>query len=199
MPRRLLVPAWRSSLVGSAAAEVHLPGVAVAPDLDVEFLAERVDAADADAVETAGDLVVGGIELAAGVELGEHHLDGRHLLAVGQGHHVDGNAATIVDDGDGVVDVDDDFDFFGITGQGFVDGVVYYFVDQVVQSHLSGGADVHGRAEAYVLHAFQDVDVFAGVLSLPSGAEFRSRGSVAIIFHSQNLRLRRSWSRPVRA
>ena len=38
VPRRLLVPAWRSSTGGNAGAEIHLPGVAVAPDLDVEFL-----------------------------------------------------------------------------------------------------------------------------------------------------------------
>ena len=38
---------------GSATSEIHLPGVAVAPDLDVEFLAERIDAAHADAVQAA--------------------------------------------------------------------------------------------------------------------------------------------------
>jgi hypothetical protein len=111
VPRRLLVPAWRSSLVGSPQLKVHLPGVAVAPDLDVELLRERVDAAHAHAVQAAGDLVGGGVELAAGVQLGQHHLHGRHLLAVGQIHHVHGNAAAVVDHGDGVVDVDGDIDF----------------------------------------------------------------------------------------
>jgi hypothetical protein len=96
---------------GSAAAEVHLPGEAVAPDLDVELLRERVDAAHAHAVQAAGDFVGGSVELAAGVQLGEHHLHGRHLLAVGQVHHVDGDAAAVVDHGDGVVDVDGDVDF----------------------------------------------------------------------------------------
>ena len=138
VPRLLLVPALRSSLVGMAAAEIHLPGVAIAPDLDIEFLAERVDAAYADAVQAAGDFVGGGIELAAGMELGEHHLHGGHLLAVGQRHHVDGNAAAVVDDGDRVVDVDDDIDFLGVAGEGFVDGVVDYFVDEMVQPHLTG-------------------------------------------------------------
>ena len=69
---------------GNAAAEIHLPGVAVAPDLDIEFLAERVHATHADAVQAAGNFVGGGIELAAGMELGEHHLHGGHPLAIGK-------------------------------------------------------------------------------------------------------------------
>ena len=84
MPRRLLVPSLAQLAVGIAATEVHLPGVAVAPDLDVELLRERVDATDANAMQAAGDLVGGGVELAAGMELGEHHLHGRHHLAVGR-------------------------------------------------------------------------------------------------------------------
>jgi hypothetical protein len=59
---------------GRTAAEVHLPGVAVAPDFDVELLRERVDATNADTVETAGNFVGGSVEFAAGMELGEHHL-----------------------------------------------------------------------------------------------------------------------------
>ncbi len=166
VPRLLLVPAWRSSLVGIAATEVHLPGVAVAPDLDVELLRERVNAADADAVQAAGDFVGGGVEFAAGMKLGEHHLDGGHHLAVGQGHHVDGNAAAVIDDGDGVVDVNDDIDFFGVAGQRLVDGVVHHLIDQVMQAHLAGRADVHGRTEANCLKAFKDLDIFAGVVAV---------------------------------
>ncbi len=154
---------------GQAATEIHLPGVAVAPDLDVEFLRERVDAADADAVQAAGDFVGGGVEFSAGVQLGEDDLDGGHHLAVANGHHVDGNAAAIVDDGDGVIDVDDDVDFFGVAGERFVDGVVDYFVDKMVQPHLAGGADVHGRPKANSLKAFEDLDVFAGVLAVVFG------------------------------
>src|ERR1700733_14443358 len=106
---------------GIAAAEIHLPGVAVAPDFDVEFLRERVDATDADAVETAGNFIGGGIEFSARVELGEHNLHRRHVLTAGKIHHVDGNAATIVDDCDGVINVDDDINFLAVTGERFVD------------------------------------------------------------------------------
>ena len=141
----------------------RLAGFFRTPDFDFELLTERVDATDADAVQAAGDFVVGGVELAAGVQLGEDDLRGRHALAVGQIHHVDGNAAAIVDDGDGVVDVDDDIDFLGVAGESFVDGVVDDLVDEVMQTDLARRADVHGGTEADGLKAFKDLDVFAGV------------------------------------
>ncbi len=154
---------------GLAAAEVHLPGVAVAPDLDVELLREGVDATDADAVEAAGDLVVGGIEFAAGMELGEHDLDGGHHFAVADRHHVDGDAAAVVNDGDGVVDVDDDIDLLRVAGEGLIDGVIDDFIDEVMKAHFAGGADVHGGAEAHGLEAFEDLNIFAGIAAVLFG------------------------------
>ena len=107
-------------------------------------------------MQAAGDFVGGGVELAAGVQLGEHHLHGGHPLAVGQIHHVDGNAAAVVDDGDGVVDVDDDVDLLGVAGESLVDRVVDDFVDEMVQPHLAGRADVHGGAQAHGLQALRE-------------------------------------------
>ncbi len=150
---------------GVALGVVHLPGEAVAPDLDVELFAQRVDAADADAVQAARDLVVGGVKLAAGVQHGEHHLHRGHGLAGGQRLVVDRNAAAVVDDGDGVVDVDGDIDARGIAGQRLVDRVVDDLIDQVMQTHLAGRADVHGRAQADRREAFEDRDIFCGVAS----------------------------------
>jgi len=142
-----------------AATEVHLPSEAIAPDFDVELLRERVDATDAHAVETAGNFVGGGVEFAAGVELGEHHLDRRHHCAVGERHQVHGDATTVVDHGDGVVNVDDDFNFLGVAGQCLVNRVVYHLIDQVMQAQFAGRSDVHGRAEAHSLEPFQDLDI----------------------------------------
>ena len=89
---------------GVTLAVVLLPGSAVAPDLHIELFAERIDAADAHAVQTAGHLVAAGVELAARVQLGQHHLHRGHLLAVAQVLHVHGNAAAVVDNGDRVID-----------------------------------------------------------------------------------------------
>ena len=72
--------------------------LAVAVDLDDQPLAERVDHADADAVQAAGDLVALAAELAAGVQDGEHDL-GRALALVRTGRvRVDRDAAAVVVD-----------------------------------------------------------------------------------------------------
>ncbi len=141
----------------------RLTGFFRAPDFDLELFAERVHATYADAMKAAGDFVGGGVELAAGVQLGEHDLHGGHALAVRRVHHVHGNAAAVVDHGDGVVHVDHDIDFLGVAGKRFVDRVVDDFVDEVVQPHLAGRADVHGGAQAHGFKAFKNFDVFAGV------------------------------------
>ena len=91
-----------------AALVVLRPDVAVAADLDVELLRQRVDHRDADAVQAAGDLVAAAVaELAAGVQDGQDDLDGRLALLL---HHRDGDAAAVVDDRDRVVRVDRDVD-----------------------------------------------------------------------------------------
>ena len=150
---------------GVALGVVLLPGEAVAPDFHLELLGERVHAADADAVQAAGDLVVGGVELAASVQHGQHDLDGRHDLAGGQRLVVDGNAAAVVDDGDGVVDVDGDVDARGVASKRLVDGVVDDLIDEMMQAHLARRPDIHGRAQADRSEAFEDGDVFSGVAS----------------------------------
>ena len=105
--------------------------MAVALDLELEPLGERVDDGDADAVEAAGDLVAAAVaELAAGVQGGEHQLRGGPLLLRVL---VDRDAAAVVDDGDAVVRVDRDLDAVAVAGEGLVDRVVDHLVDQVVQ------------------------------------------------------------------
>ena len=46
----------------------------------------------------------------------------------------------------------------GIAGQRFVHGIVDNFVNQVVQPHLPGRADVHGRTQAHRFQPFQHFD-----------------------------------------
>ena len=138
------------------------PGVAVAADLDVQRLAERIDDRQADAVQAAGHLVAAVVaELAAGVQDGEHHLDGRAALLL---HVGDGDAAPVVDDGDGAVGVDRDVDARAVAGQRLVDRVVDDLVDEVVQAAQARRADVHARALAHGLEALEDGDVL-GVVS----------------------------------
>ena len=80
-------------LCGFAAFETDAVDLAVAHDVGTEPVRESVDAFRADAVEAAGVLVGALAELAAGVEVGEHELDGGDAeLRV----HVDRNAAAVV-------------------------------------------------------------------------------------------------------
>ncbi len=81
---------------GLALGVALLPHRAVAPDLEFEQMAERVDAGDADAVQSAGNLVGRAVELAARVQHGHDHLRGGQALAV-HIHLVDRNAAAVVD------------------------------------------------------------------------------------------------------
>ena len=132
----------------------------VAPDLEVERLRQRVDDGDADAVETAGDFVAVVVELAAGVEHG-HHDFGRGAAARVL---IDGDAAPVVDDGHGVVDVQRDVDLVAEAGERLVDRVVDDFVDEVVQPRGAGRADVHRRALADSLQPFEDLDFVRAVV-----------------------------------
>ena len=138
---------------------VHL---AAALDLHLHPVGKRVDAAHADAVESAGDLVVRAVELAARVEDREHDLDRGAVLGR---MHVDGNAAPVVLHGERPVGVDDDVDHRAVARESLVDRVVDHFVDEVVVTPLPRVADVHGGALADRLHALQDLYVLSVVVA----------------------------------
>jgi hypothetical protein len=69
------------------------------------------------------------------VQDGEDDLRRRALLL---GHRVDGDAAAVVRDGDGVVRMDDDLDVVGLAGERLVDRVVDDLVDQVMEPAGAG-------------------------------------------------------------
>ena len=141
--------------LGLAALVALRVDLAVAPDLDLEHLGERVHDRDADAVQAARDLVGALVELAAGVELGQHDLGGGDALGR---VHLDRDAAAVVLDRDAAVDVDRDRDARAVPGQRLVDRVVDDLEDEVVQAPLGGVADVHPGALADGLEAFEDLD-----------------------------------------
>jgi len=131
--------------------------------LGLEPLGERVDAGDADAVEAARDLVGALVELAAGVQHGQDDLE-RGLAAEVRRqlrvlHRVDRDARAVVLNGDRVALMDRDGHARAAAGQDLVDGVVDDLVNQVVQAGRAGAADVHRRAFAHGLQAFEDLDL----------------------------------------
>ena len=145
-----------------AARELLPVDLAVALDRRLEPLRQRVHDRDADAVETARDLVALAAELAAGVELRQD--DRQRRQAVGAvGSDVDRDAAAAVLHGDRVVRVDVDLDRVAVAGHGLVDGVVHDLVDEVMEPVDTGRADVHAGPQADRLEALEDGDVLCGV------------------------------------
>src|SRR3954471_4690488 len=143
------------------AVELLCPEVPVAADLDLERLAQRVDNGDADAVQAARHLVAAAVaELAAGVQDGEHDLEGRPALLLHERH---GDAAAVVDDRDRVVGMDRDLDGARVAGERLVDGVVHNLVHEVVQAAHPGRPDVHAGALADRFEALEDGDVLGVV------------------------------------
>ncbi len=168
--------------LGGAALVVLAVHEAVAADLDVEVLGERVDDRDADAVEAAGDLVAAAVaELAAGVQDGQDDLEGGLALLL---HVRDGDAAAVVDDRDGVVRVDRDRHGVAVTGECLVDGVVDHLVDEMVQTADTRGADVHAGTLAHRLESFEDGDVLGVVRPLFFVTAFDA-GHVPPSFHKR--------------
>jgi hypothetical protein len=144
--------------------EVH---VAFAADFELEPLAHRVDRADADTVETRGDLVAAVVELAAGVEDRHDDLGGADLAAELLrlfGVNARRDAATVVLHGDGSVEVDRHVELGAEPREVLVYAVVDDLPNEVVQAravvHI---ADVHARPFANCLEPLEDRDAFAVV------------------------------------
>ncbi len=140
---------------------VLAPDVAVAADLQLQLLRERVDDGDADPVQPARDFVAAAVaELAAGVQGGQHHLGGGSLLLL---QFFDRDAAAVVGDRAAVVGVEDDADFAAVAGDRLVDRVVDHLVDEMVEAARAGRADVHAGPLADRLQSLEDGDVLGAV------------------------------------
>ncbi len=107
-------------------------------------------------MQSARDFVALAVELAASMQGGEDHFDGRFPLG---GMDVDRDAASIVADGGRAIGVHDDLDVLAIASQGFVDAVVHHFVDAVVEPAHGGIADVHGWTFTDSIDSLEDCDV----------------------------------------
>ena len=120
-------------------------------------------------MQTAGDRVAAAAELAARVQHGQHDLDGRLALGGDDAHR---DAAAVVDDADAAVGEDRDVDRVRVAGQRLVDGVVDHLVHEVVQTALTGRADVHAGSLADRVQTLEDGDR-AGVVR---GCDLAVRG-----------------------
>ena len=142
------------------ADEGHGVPLPLAVHLDLEPFAQGVDDADAQTVQTAGDLVAAAAELPAGIEHGHHQLEGRATVELGvfMGDRSDGDASAVVDDGAASIGVEADEDRIAIAREGFVHGVVDHLVGEMVQTGRAYAADVHAGVLLHRLESFEDGD-----------------------------------------
>ncbi len=122
---------------------------AVLADLDLEFLAERVDDRRADAMQTAGNFV----DTA-------HYFECRALLSR---MHIHRNSAAIILDGDAVVAMNNNINLGAEAGQRFVNRVVDDLGDQVVQSTFGSVADIHAGPFTNRFEPLQNFDRIGAV------------------------------------
>ena len=148
------------------------PPLVVAEHLDAHPRRERVDDADAHAVEAARDLVAAAAELPAGVEHGVHHLEG--VLA--RGVLADRDPAPVVDHLDLPVGVNRDVHARRDAGHRLVDAVVHELPDELMEAAGVRGPDVHARALTDGLEALQHLDVGGRVSRLGLASARFARG-----------------------
>ena len=81
-------------------------------------------------MQAAGHLVAATTELAAGVEDSEDNFERRHVLALGM--FLDGNAATVVDDGARTILVEGYVDLAAKSCERLVDGIIDNLIDKMM-------------------------------------------------------------------
>ncbi len=133
-----------------AVLETHLVHQTVPAHTDFDVVRQRVNHGHTDTVQTAGEVVVLVGEFAAGMQPGQDQFyAGDFFFRV----NVDRHAAAVVFHFHGAVFVHGQGDGFGVSGQGFVDTVVQYFLHQVIGS---AGVGVHARTLAHRIKTGED-------------------------------------------
>ena len=156
VPRLSVVPIARQRRLRLAQPVLLLVQLAVAVDGQQQVLGQGVDDRDADAVQTAGDLVGRVIELTAGVEDGHDDFGGGATLLRMDIHRY---STAVIGHGDRLIGMDCDGDLRAITGQRFVDGVVDDLEHHVVQTGpVVGVADVHSGPFSDGVETLQNFD-----------------------------------------
>ena len=127
----------------------------IAPDAQHQRSGQGIDNRDANAVQTARNLIGILVKFAACMKLRHDDLCGRHTLFV----HTGGNATTIVSDRDRAIGIQRDCDNIRMAGQGFVNGIVHHLINHMVQARtVVRVADIHARAFAHRIQPFEHLD-----------------------------------------
>ena len=143
--------------------EGNMPCVALAVHLGNHAGRQRVHHGDTHTVQTTGNGVAAAAKLTASVQHGHNDLNGGLVLG---GVLIHGNAAAVVLYANSAVSLNGHVNFGGVAGERFVDRVIYDLVDQVVQTALSGRANVHAGALANRFQTFQHGNIGCTVFML---------------------------------
>jgi hypothetical protein len=135
--------------------------LALAVNLCGEMVAESIHAADAHTVQTTGYLIAPFVELTAGVQYCEHHLQGRAMLFL---VHTYRDTAAIVGHTDGIPLQDGDLHIGAEARQGLVYRVVYYLIYKMMESACGDVTDIHRRTLAYSFQAFEDLNTSGRII-----------------------------------
>ena len=146
---------------GHAAFIPLLINLALFENADLQPLGERVDDRRAYAVQTAGYFVTPAAELSAGVKDCEHNFYGRDS---GLMIYTNGNAASVVTDGDGIALVNCHFNMVAGTCKSLINRVVHYLIDEMMEASGRGGTDVHTRSLADCLKTFENLNLIGAIL-----------------------------------
>ena len=107
-------------------------------------------------MQAAGNLVAPAAEFAARMQ---HRQANFHRGAVHLRVKIDREAAPVIQHARGTVGVQGDGDFGAVACQRFVDGVIYNFINQVIQTAHIGGADIHARPFSYGLQSLEHLNL----------------------------------------
>src|SRR5688572_25282340 len=107
--------------------------------------------------------------------------------------HVGRNTAPVIDNGDGVVDVDGDADLVAVSGERLVDRVVDDFVHEVMQPRRARRPDVHGGTLPDGFEAFENLDLVGAVVF--GGAAVAVRTGSDLIARRALVRILFRWCR----
>ena len=172
----VLGPTISSGPTASPALEADDMLEPVAPDANMHPVRQRVHHGGTHAVQAARDLVAVLVELAAGVQPGQHDLGGRDpLLRMDVGR----DAAPVITHRDGAVSIQRERAHGGITGLRLVHRIVDDLERHVVQARaVIRVADVHARPLPHGVQPPQDRDGGSVVLAVARAGIRDRRGGI---------------------
>ena len=136
--------------------------IAVLEDLDFEPFGKRVNDGQADAVQTARNLVTAAAELTACVQLGKNDLNSRNALGMVNTRR---NTAPVIENGTRSVGIYGHAYGITIPGKRLVYRVIDNFLNKVMQTAQIGGTDIHTRSFSDVLKPLENLYLTFAVLT----------------------------------